>query len=315
MMRNFSFLFLSFLFLSFFVLTPAQAVTVGPAKIDQAADPGDVISGSFFVMNEGDKEALFSSEIEIFFEEGGEKKFYPADPASRDLPFWFDQIEPVVLKAGEQRYVPFTVRVPSDASPGGHYAVVWWKTQPLGGEGSGVGVVTRAGVLMYLRISGDVNEAARLVSITDKDQRFFWSLPVSIAVLFKNDGNVHLKPNGDLFVRNILGKERAHFAINKTNYIVFPGQPHKMIMPWEPRFAFGPYKVALDLAYGKDPTTIQKEMWIFVFPWKISVFVFLVLFVVFFLIPQGIIRYNRWIIEKAQGKTTRSRTKRVSDKN
>ncbi len=302
MVRSFFFLILvsfavGLLLLPFY----SWAVTVGPAKIEYKTDPGATISGKLFVVNEGQEARTFYAAFEKFTEVNGQKKFLPSEPA--ELSEWFKMEKSVSLKAGEQKEIPFTIEVPKNAPPGGHFAVIWWGTAPPEGQ---VAIVTRAGILVFLQVSGEVNEKGEVAEFSLAKGKFFvFKLPEDFIVNFKNQGNTYLKPRGEITVKNIFGSTIAAFKVNSKERIIFPENTHLLDvskkfdkMP----FAFGLYKAELALQWGEKQNDIQKNIYLFVFPWKTVLLVVIILAGLLLLATKGIKKYNQWVLKKYSAK-------------
>lgn len=289
-----------FILASGFLLLPfySFAVTVGPVKMEYSVDPGGIIEGKLFLMNETGGTQTFYPSFEKFIEVSGEKQFLPKE--STELARWFKTENSITLGAGEQKNVPFVIEIPQNAPPGGHFAVIWWSTAPP--DGPGARIVTRAGILVYLRVSGDIKESGEVLSF-DAVKFHNW-LPVNFNLIFKNTGNVHLKPTGEIKIKNIFGITKAVLSPNPNTLQVLPESEKSFTLAWNSEkwggFAFGPYSAKLNLIYGEEQKEISKKIWFFVFPWKISLIAILVLLILIFGFTKGIKRYNRWIINKAQ---------------
>jgi len=162
--------------------------------------------------------------------------------------------------------------------------------------------VTRAGILVMLRVSGDIREEGRLSHFsTAGSKRIFWSFPVGFSITFKNDGNVHLKPTGDITVKNILGRTKAVVKVNEYLLQILPGSKRSFDPKWETaKFAFGPYKAEISLTYGESQKQVSQSFWFVLIPLKILLLVIFALALVLFVLPQGIKKYNQWIINKAK---------------
>ncbi len=279
-----------------FLIFPIQsrAVTVGPGKLEYSVDPGQIVSGQMFLMNETQSPATFYPSFEKFTEDNGEKIFTKEES---DLSTWVKSSSSVALKPGESKNIPFTIEIPQDASPGGHFAVIWWSNAP---PGQGVSIVTRAGILLMLRVSGDIKEEGRILSFdTDNLKRFFTSFPIPFSIVFKNDGNVYVKPSGKITIKNILGQTKASLPVNKFSLQILPNSKRTFGEQWEStKFAFGPYKVELSLVYGESKKEVSQSFWIWVITWKLIAAIIILLFIIFYVIPKSIKKYNRWIVEK-----------------
>lgn len=279
-----------------------QAVTVGPVKLEFSADPGDAVRGEMFVQNEESETATLHASLQQFTEEDGNKIF---NDEKGDIASWIKPIAPVTLEAGAQKKIPFTISVPQDAPPGGHFGVLWWSSS-VGGKTDQVAVVTRAGVLLYLTVSGELERKASILSFdTEGGGRAFGALPVSFTVLFKNEGNTYEKPQGTLTLYNIFGGESIQQQANEFGSQILPrSQKTLAIDVKSDRFLFGPYRAVIDLAYG-DNVHLNARTWIWFMPIRaLSLLIAVGAFIL--IVPLAVKKYNVWII----GKSRRSRKKR-----
>lgn len=281
---------------SFLFLSITEAVTVGPVKLEINADPGDVVRGELFLMNEEKKGTkTFYPDFEKFIEEGGTKKFIPEES---DLATWFEINYPITLNSLEGKNIPFTLRVPEDASPGGHFAVIWWSAaSPEAGQ---VSIVTRAGILVYLTVSGEIKEEGQVLEFTTQNRKkFIGSPPINFTMNFENTGNVHLKPKGEIQIKNIFGKTKDIINLNQKDVSILPQSKKTLSEEWNfSGFVFGPYKANLKLIYGDTQQEIQKSFWIVIIPWKKLLLLILIIVLIFFGIPKGLKKYNQWIVDK-----------------
>jgi len=296
---RFSIFFAVVLFLTFLSFPiSARAITVGPAKIEYRVDTGTTISGNLFILNEGQEARTFYAAFEKFTEVDGQKKFLPSEPA--ELAEWFKMEKSVSLQAGEQKEIPFTIEVPQNAPPGGHFAVIWWGTASP--DAKQVAIVTRAGILVYLQVSGEVNERGEVIEFSLANGKFFvFKLPEDFVVNFQNQGNTYLKPQGEIAVKNIFGSAIADFKVNAKERIIFP--ENNQILDIAKKFdklpfAFGFYKAELALQWGEKQNDILKNVWFFVFPWKTVLIIVIILAGLLLIATKGIKKYNQWIIKK-----------------
>lgn len=288
----FAFIFLA-IGLFYFPLI-VRAVTVGPVKLEINADPGDVVRGELFLMNDEAQTKIFSPVFEKFIEENGEKHFIAEEV---DLASWFEINYPITLKPQESKNIPFILRIPEDASPGGHFAVIWWSAASPG-AGKQVSIVTRAGILVYLTISGEIKEEAKILSFT-ADKKIYWAAPINFSINLENKGNVYLKPKGEITIKNLFGGTKAIIDVNTKDSSILPQSKKTLGEQWNfSGFNLGFYKVNLKLVYGETKQEIQKSLWVVIISLKKLLFIILIFGLVFFGIPKGIKRYNQWIVNK-----------------
>ena len=274
-----------------------SAVTVGPAKIEYAVNPGETVSGELFLMNDSEETKTFHPVFEKFIEVNGEKKFLPGEPTA--LTAWLKMPASVTLPARQYKQVPFSIILPKNAPPGGHFAVIWWSTVPPNANG-GARIVTRAGILVYLRVSGDIDESAAANFKTSGI--FFSHIPDSFSVELNNTGNVYLKPSGEIKIKNIFSGLRKTFSINKHGQQVLPKSQRGLYIEEESstwnNFGVGIYTAEMNLVYGENPKYLTDTLTFVVFTWQILLPILTILALLIFSAIKGIRGYNQWVITR-----------------
>ena len=283
-------LIIGFLFFS----KDSLALTVGPAKVEINASPGEKIKLQFFVRNDSDFEDNFIFDLEGFTEDGEVKNFYK-NPPEKD---WFQLPKSIKLKPKELKYVDVEINIPQSAPPGGHFLVLWVQNKPLQEKEVQVGIVTRVGSLIYLNVAGNIIEKASFSKIDY--QVFNFRFPIKFAVTVKNEGNTYIRPEGNWIIKDIFGRTKAILSINPRILQILPHKEKILENKWEGPFAFGPYHVLLSMNYGKDNAqSLNYNFWIFVFPLKFTIILLFVIIFLVLVLPRLIRAYNQWIIKKA----------------
>jgi hypothetical protein len=293
-----------FVFLSSPLHTNAQeslVLSVSPTLFEMSANPGHLWQSSVKVINSNSYDLTVYASVVNFAPQGetGQGKFLPVFEEMTEgasLAEWVDiNARPIVIEKEQSAEIPFTVIVPDDASPGGHFAAILFSTQPPESVGGEMQVRTAQIVtsLFFVRISGDVNESGTIRSFTTVDT--FHQKPETVFELrFENKGNVHLQPRGDIRIFNMWGKERGVIPINHRTHFgnVLPESIRKFDFTWEGEQSItdiGRYKAIATLAYGlgeKKFVTGSTHFW--VVPLKsltitlgsLLAFVFLVIWVI-----------------------------------
>lgn len=244
------------------------AVTVTPPLFQLTIGPGEFWSSTLKVVNTNTYDVTYYAEVVNFEPEGenGAGKFTPRVNASEDpthrtfsLASWVEiSSEPILVKAGSSAEIPFTVKVPSDAEPGGHYASILVGTRPSGDALSGpsVKISTLVSSLLLVRISGDIDERGRIREFYS-EQSLYQTPRADFTLRFENLGNVHLRPRGDITLYNMWGKERGSLVINQNGNFgnVLPKSIRKFNFSWEGEeslFDIGRYSAVVTLGYGEE---------------------------------------------------------------
>ena len=317
---------------------PAHALTISPVKMEISGDPGQTLQDKLVLFNEEkDTKTLYSS-VENF-ESRGESGAPFFLPERIGLATWIKTQEQVTLKPKEEKTIPFSVIIPKNAEPGGHFAaILWGMTPPDATKGGQVAIGGRLGVLILLRVSGEVKEGGGLLDFGGKDkQKFFSSLPITLAYRFNNTGGNRVVPQGEIKIKNLFGFTSANIPANKNEGSVLPGSARKFEVVWAPleipsggtatqgdlslsgqgeagfwpavktqwrEFHFGWYTANLNLTWGAANQTANATYSFFVIPWQLLLIIFVILAIVGFLGIWVIKKYNRWIISKHETRIT-----------
>lgn len=307
-----------------FLAQPAFAVTLIPPSLEFVdVNPGETITTKVKLFNEtAETLTLYSSTANFTaLDETGTPKVLSEDDQI-GLASWITLDKgPFTLTSGERREIPTEIVIPANATPGGHYAAILFSPQAPETTGGGqVAISQKIGTLVLIRIAGIINESGMIAEFaTATRQSSFSRLPIDFLLRFQNSGNVHLRPVGNLTIRNMLGGTSAVIPMNASQGAVLPQSIRKFDLNWEKQanaeargnfftelgqewsnFALGPYTANVGLSYGlaNDKTAVATlKLW--VFPWRIILVSVLILVLLIFLVIFFVKRYNRWIIAKA----------------
>jgi len=279
---------------------PTHAITVGPAKLEYSVNPGDVITGKMYLKNEEGDTKTFYPTVDKFTEQNGIKNFIKDQSLIAE---WLSTDSSVTLAPGKDKDIPFTLTIPKNAPPGGQFAVVWWGTNPPGTDATKqVSIQTRAGILVYINVSGDIKESAKISNFTTEGNKtVFLNNIVPFGMVIANDGNVYIKPHGEIKVTSLFGKTQAVLPINAKGFQILPESTRSFgeDMIWTAgSFFIGPYKVTATVVYGDSNTTITQSFWIWMFPIKTFLIIIGSLLALIIILRIFFKRYNRWLIQK-----------------
>lgn len=305
MIKTFSKFFL-FLFLSSIFFSPVLATTIISPILELEADPGTVQPGVVKVYNETNNSLFLVSSVEEFTagDEEGQPIYIPEEDRA-DFLDWFNVgEETMILVPGQAAVVPFTVDIPADAVPGGYYATIFWEdVPPQRGDAGNVGIRGKVGTLIFLRVNGDVVEQGEVVEFSTRDnQTSFYQLPIIFVARIANQGNVHLRPQGTITVRNMLGKKKV-FQLGDGKGNILPDSIRRFEVVWgataiqgnffqqawsqfiaEARdVTIGKFSATLDVTFGiNNEQRIQKQISFWIIPYHLifGVIVILILLII-----------------------------------
>lgn len=295
----------------------ASALTISPPLMEFDARPGDSLVDVMKLYNETQEQITLTASVQNFkaMNETGTPEF--AAEGTAGLSSWIKIDETTVtLAPGERKSVLFTVSVPGDAEPGGHFAGILWGTGETIEGASGVGLMAKTGTLVLVRVAGLVQETGRIVEFAT-DKASYDYLPANFALRFENTGNVHLKPAGTIEVKNMWGTKVASTIVNEDLANVLPDSIRKFEANWQKsevapgasewqkereNFAWGKFTATVVLNYGVGGQVVTAQTSFWVFPWRVTLFYVVLAVIVLLILIQGIRSYNKWLLKK-YGKT------------
>ena len=241
---------------SVFAASPDASVTISPPIFDLTMNAGETQTKILEIMNGGGSSMAYSISVNGMNarDESGGAAFTPA--SANDLSGWITvSPDTLILQPDKSGKITLTIKVPKNAAPGGHYATVFATSEP--GKvtgGSGIGTAQMVGAHVLVKIAGKVISSASVAEFSTPHARFAQGEPIDFTVRVKNDGNVHLKPQGVIeILRN--GVKVDEVKVNTGNGNVLPNsirrfdvKSTKLLMP-------GRYTANLVLMY--DSNTIN----------------------------------------------------------
>ncbi len=229
------------------------------------AAPGQQLTGSFKFWNGTD--ALLPIHLEpgdvAQQDEEGHAQV-GGENAANALASWVTPaITDLAVAPKEQITIDLAIDVPINADPGTHWGALLVTTAPQE-QSSGAAVRARTGVILLVKVLGDVTEKLALESFAVPS--FVATPPVLVEARFKNEGTVHEAPEGVIEVRNFFGSLVATGTLPVRN--VLPGAVRKVSLPVGNGTWFGRYAVTLTAAYGDNGETLTASTYMWAVPWK-----------------------------------------------
>ncbi len=300
----------------FFSASQAFALTASPVKVEVTGDAGQTLRGEIELINEQNIPKLLFTSFENFEPAGdtGSPRFIGATDG---LATWLRAQNQVTLEPGQKTIVPYTITIPKDAEPGGYFAAVFLGEQdPASQEAGEVSIGGKLGILILLRVSGDIVESAGLSEYAaNNGGRIFSELPISFSYRFSNSGGDRVVPLGDITIKNTFGGVATTFAANVNEGSVLPNSTRKFESVWGQTvvatstdsffatakeqfsdFHFGLYSAHIKVTYGAT-NQVATDVYRFVLiPWQLLVISAVILAGLYL----GLRKYNSWIISKSK---------------
>ncbi len=259
------------------------SLTVTPPLFQLTIGRGESWTSNLKVVNTNSYDLTIYASLMDFQANGeeGQGKLIPVlenGPAlaSSTLARWIEIGKgPRIVSAGKSAEIPFTVTIPENAEPGGHYAAILVGTQPLADKTKGamVTVASMVSTLFFVRVNGDIREEGVIREFT-VDKNFSSYPDVSFGLRFENTGNVHLRPQGEITVYTMWGKEVGKIPVNQQGDFgnVLPHSTRKFIFAWRGEdnfFDAGRYSAVAALSYGQEArSNVSSVTYFWVVPFK-----------------------------------------------
>jgi hypothetical protein len=286
----------------------AQGIEISPALVELNVEKGKTYIIKLKVTNVTVSDLVYTSTVDDFNaknETGSPQILLDSTlPPSASIKTWVTGVKSFALKTRESRDISVQVSVPNSAEPGGHYGVLRFSGAAPDVKDTGVGLAASAGLLMLVRVDGEVTEKASLVTLSTaqngKDTSLFETGPITFVTRIKNEGNIHVKPTGAIELRDIFGNLVTTMTVNKEKSNVLPSSIRRFETQYNQDWMIGPYTAIMTLGYGSTGQAIVGQVGFWVIPYKPLLAGLILLVTLIFVARRMLKSYNKRIIEKAQ---------------
>lgn len=228
---------------------PAKAANTGiqisPVTFNFDIKPGESQTGNILITNRNDETMDYTMELEIFdnSSETGVPSFTAVAPQEGVSTFadWvtFPDGKSGSVAVGQSTTVNFTITLPANVEPGGHYGAIFAKqTKPLISGQNEVGVAARVGALVLVSVPGQTTQGSQIKDFYSP--RFVWRGPVDFSMRVENTGSVHFDSNAVIKIKNLWGAEQK---IDMGTHTILPKSIRLYEKIWETKYPFGYYKI------------------------------------------------------------------------
>lgn len=281
-------------------------ISVSPVSLDLTVTASQHVESSFRVYNNTDHELHAKISLKKIIPAEGSEGYQLADATPQDDFISWISYSPVLdIPAQQWATVPFTITVPKTTQHA-YYPVFFIQdgtavqddltTQVAGG----VGVITAITVASPNAILGASLKDFRSASI------LYNSLPVAFTTVVKNDGNIHVRPRGNIFISSASKKDIAILEVNKDKSAIIPDSSRVFTQVWNAgdRWLIGRFTARLVLVYdtGDRDETISAITTFWIIPWKIILLIIGVIIVIG-VVGRFLVRlYIRNVLARAKNK-------------
>jgi P pilus assembly chaperone PapD len=227
--------------------TAAAALSVDPSRVVLRVKPGEVRTGVFTVTNPGETPVTVDVEPEDWSQGAG---------GARQSVSWLT-VKPTrfTLRPGRSARVTYAVRTPREAS-GELRAQVFFTTQQAPTSTGMFAMRSRLGAILYVAIHDTERVAAQ---VRDLRWTYTASTPevaapdrLTATLVLRNEGNVHLVPEGWVTVEDADGRALARGPL-RSGWGVLPGEEETYdAVLHGVHLAPGRYRLVARLQVGQD---------------------------------------------------------------
>ncbi len=266
-------------------------LTLTPVTVNIVADPGQTVSIPFKVRNNGVSTEKLQVTLGTFIADETGQRPKLLDPKPEDTYMqWLTVDQPYFeLAGGEWKTINLTFAPPTEAALSYFYTVKIGRSQTQAEPGKTV--IQGAPALLVLANVTSPNAKKELQLSTFRTSKTILEhLPQTFEFTVTNTGNVHIIPNGTLFIDGEGKKDLAVLPANAGNNAVLPGSTRVYSVQWDDstkedtnngpfdwnfgqgsHLRWGKYTAHMLLVYdnGERDVPIESFVSFWVIPWRI----------------------------------------------
>lgn len=246
-------------------------LTVTPAKIEIEAMPGETIDFSIELYNQTESAVkLTVYPMDYYVNPDNSYVFEKPGHYTYSCASWIGiENENVEIPALQMTKEPFSISVPEEAEPGGHYGVIFFQEIPESDSGQGAELTPRIGALVLLTVPGEIVREGRILNFGISNDLFsLWSPPeneesgwpgrnLKYRVEFENQGNVHLTTIAEIRYWSRLGFGAGFVELGPMTVLPGTVRYYEGSIPNPP--SLGIYKAEVLLQYGPNLYTFDTD--------------------------------------------------------
>ncbi len=277
-----------------------EGLTISPPISEPKIESGESLDQTIRITNtSGRMIEVYPQTMDLKASgEDGRPSFYNAGDSNSkfSLASWISYVPAAIALMPEQVVdFKYTISVPIDAEPGGHYGAVFFVSNPgsTGNGSSQVAISSMIGSLVLVEVPGDVTEKGNIVDFGTDSTLYLKGNNVNIGTRIANVGNVHFRPIGNIIVKNMFGKQVGNLVFNEQGGNVLPESARKFENNWGYNWKnFGKFTANLGIVYGESGNSLAASYSFWIIPyWLIIAIIFIIIILI--LTTWLIIRFLR----------------------
>ncbi|MEW6607537.1 MAG: hypothetical protein AB1414_08800 [bacterium] len=158
------------------------------------------------------------------------------------------------LADGESKIVEADIQIPKD-SGGGLYGIIYVEARLLIPSGEHVASIPRVGAITLLTLPGEAIKEAEITSVDIIQNK--QGEEIHILSTFHNTGNIYLRPEGYVIIRNQAGEKIDKVFIKPVK--ILPTYSRQLIAKWKPEnLLTGTYTAEVNMTFASKSLIAKK---------------------------------------------------------
>ena len=228
------------------------AFSISPQVIEFRAVPGESKEFKIKLKNDEKIDLCFKLEIEAIskMDQNGSPLFGTITDSLAISPWFSVKEKNICAKSGELITPTLLIKIPNTVRTAGMYAAAYFRPIITEQNDQGPTVVNRVGTLIAIRLDQIIAvEQGNITQFSyDKTNKKF-------LVDFVNDGNIHLRPYGDIIIKNNDGAIIETISFNEVGALVLPGSMRHFEIFWN-KHLYKSATATLQILYGTGPKMV-----------------------------------------------------------
>lgn len=246
----------------------SQNITLSPASTDVALDAGTSVTRSIEVINSGSDDFNVTLSVAPYRVSGIEydPKFNLL-PGATEVTSWV-RLEKTAARVESQSTEKFqySISIPANTPPGGHYGVLFAETSPLSTSTSGVVPHNRVGNILYIRVNGPIETGGSIAAKPLSSFLIQDNLPIGSFI--SNTGGSHFVSKATFTVKNLFGQ--TVFDSKMERYIL-PQTERDVSVEWTPPSPINIYTISRSATIADQVQSAPDQTVLYVKPWFLAV--------------------------------------------
>jgi len=287
----------------------AQGLEITPFLLELEVEKGKTVQSEIDLTNRTASAIAINIQPTDFLPGSEGQPMFVPDTEINDVTFslasWIKLTNDtrIVIQPNQTATFPFEVNPPANAEQGTHYGAILFSYSNASAENNVSEVTQSLGTILLVRY-GQARESG-VVDLQLPKNLFWGAENITLRNAFANTGNVHVRPKGEVYIKNMFGKIVSTPFINKDASNVLPKTERTFVNNWIPSStAFGRYTLQSVITYGNSRLETREKVVIWILPIYLVVILLLILGLIIWFLFHGRHAYHRQIIKRHKDSNT-----------